>query len=149
MLQAGLVPKVSQLILSDVNDVRKEALWVLSNAAVGGTEEQLEALAEAGAVAVMTSVLDSTHDTTVLVAVLDGLKACLNAGQNMENRGRANVFTRIVEEAEGLTKLEQLQEDAHAEVYQRAVHIIENFFEAVDDETEAAAAAPTGAFDFA
>jgi len=140
VLDAGLMPLIVGTGGNDCWDVRKEALWAVSNAAVGGSPAQLEAMANSGAIEFCVAACDNKTETAALVALLDGLKAFLKAGQMLENAGQENVFSRMVEEADGLTKLEALQEDANEEIYEKAVQIMTTFFDAEDAEEETQAA---------
>ena len=45
-----------------------------------------------------------------------------------------NPYTAFVDEAEGLTKLEQLQTHSNEDVYKKAVHILETYFSLEDDD---------------
>ena len=45
-----------------------------------------------------------------------------------------NPYTAFVDEAEGLTKLEQLQTHNNEDVYKKAVHILESYFGLDDDD---------------
>jgi len=60
-----------------------------------------------------------------------------------------NVYGRLIEAADGLDKIENLQDHPAEEVYEKAVHILETFFDA--DEGEDQNLAPTmdtGAYQF-
>jgi len=92
---------------------------------------------------------------------------CLNAIDNILKIGRArqleqglaeNPFAPLVEQADGLSKIEALQEDANQDVYQKAVKILESYFTLEDDggamaaddgaEFQFGAQAPQGGFQF-
>ena len=47
-----------------------------------------------------------------------------------------NDFSRLVEEADGMDKLETLQSHANDEIYQRAVKILESYFGLEDEEVQ-------------
>ena len=49
-----------------------------------------------------------------------------------------NPFAMLVEQAEGLQKIEALQEDPNEDVYQKAMKILENYFPLEDDDAEIA-----------
>ena len=42
MIDCGLIPRLIHLLREDEFDVKKEAMWALSNLTSGGTPEQLE-----------------------------------------------------------------------------------------------------------
>lgn len=133
VLDHKLFPAVVAKAKEDCTDVRKEALWALSNAALGGSGAQLEALAELGAVEALVEALGARTDAAALGAVLDGLRGFLQHGRKLEESGRANPFTRLIEEHDGLGKLEALQEDANTGVYEKAVELLTTYFDAEDE----------------
>ena len=45
-------------------------------------------------------------------------------------------YTTVVDEAEGLDKLEQLQNHSNEDVYKKAMHILETYFGLDDDEDD-------------
>lgn len=64
---------------------------------------------------------------------LDALDAILRTGE--ETGGN---FAVLVDEAEGLDKLEQLQEHQNSDIYEKAVNIIEKFFGTEGEEENVA-----------
>ena len=74
----------------------------------------------------------------VLVAVRE---ACLKemvgeAEKELAGAGGVNPFVALVDEAEGLDKIEELQNAANEDVYDKAVSILETFFDVEDGEVE-------------
>ncbi len=47
-----------------------------------------------------------------------------------------NPFATVIDEAEGTDKIEQLQSHSHEEIYEKAVSILETFFDVEDGEVE-------------
>lgn len=47
-----------------------------------------------------------------------------------------NPFATVIDEAEGIDKIEQLQSHTHEEIYEKAVSILETFFDVEDGEVE-------------
>lgn len=47
-----------------------------------------------------------------------------------------NPFATVIDEAEGTDKIEQLQSHTHEEIYEKAVSILETFFDVEDGEVE-------------
>jgi importin subunit alpha-1 len=118
-------------VRGDEWDVRKEAAWVLSNVATGGTHEQVFALVKNHrCVEELCSLLDCA-DVKILQVALDALEALLKC--DSKSSGLLQVPS-LVDEADGLDKLENLQEHENQSVYEKAVRLIETYFGSDDDE---------------
>ena len=81
---------------------------------------------EAGAIDAVCRVL-SVNDTKMLLVALDAIDQILKTGvaQNCD-------FLSFVDECDGITAIEGLQEHESDDVYQKAIHIIETYFGADD-----------------
>ena len=102
---------------------------------IGGTLEQIVALCTSGVMKPFCDLLD-VNDEKTLCVVMDGLVNLLAAAAS---QGEAEKICEMVEECEGLDKLEALQQHENELVYKKALHIIETYFaeedEAPDVET--------------
>ena len=66
-----------------------------------------------------------------MTVCLEGLENILRVGEAEKNLGKTdsvNVFAQAVEDAEGLDKIENLQNHDNSEIYERAVKILETFW---------------------
>lgn len=74
-------------------------------------------------------------DPRILVVCLEALYNILNVGeiQKSASGDSYNKFANLVEEAEGLDKIENLQNHAHHEVYAKAIHLLETFYSEEED----------------
>jgi len=50
--------------------------------------------------------------------------------------GCGNICTQLIDEAEGLDKIEELQNHSHEDIYDKAVLILETYFDVEDGEAE-------------
>jgi hypothetical protein len=114
-------------------DVKKEATWVVSNVLSGGHKNHVLALVEHGVIKPLCALL-ATAEAKIVTVALDALEAILKVG-HFGGVPAAN----LVDEADGVEKLENLQHHENARVYEKAVGIIETYFGAEDDENEALA----------
>jgi importin subunit alpha-1 len=110
-------------------EVRKEAIWTLSNIATGGSPVQVMSVVEVGAIESLCSILN-VNDSKMLLVALDAIESILKVGAS--NNKDYNSF---VDECDGLMAIEELQQAESEEVYEKAVHIIETYF-GVEDEME-------------
>lgn len=134
VIAASLFPPVLHLLQTGDFDIKKEAAWAISNSTSGGSPQQVEYLVEAGCIKPMVDLL-SVSDAKIIGVALEALDNILKVGKNKSQEvGMAeNPFATLVEQADGLSKIEALQEDPNEEVYQKAMKILENYFPLEDD----------------
>jgi hypothetical protein len=150
---AGSRPQISQLIstpclvqsvlgqMSDSIewDVRKEASWVICNVASGGSKEQIHQMVEFGCIRSICDLL-SVGDAKVLMLAMEALENILKAGTS-----NASVnYPQLIDAADGIEKLEMLQEHESNDVYKKAVHIIERYFSGEEEVSENVAPVSNG-----
>jgi len=135
VINNGLIPPVIALLMQADFDIKKEAAWVISNATAGGQPNQMEYLVEAGCIKPMVELL-GTQDVKIVGVALEALDNLLECGkQQQQQRGLAeNPICSLIEQAEGLQKIEALQEDPKEEIYQKAMKILESYFPLEDDD---------------
>ena len=128
---------ILSLVLSEMSsgaewDVRKEAVWVLSNAATAAKGPHLLTLLRLGALKPICECMVDVRDSKVLMCCLEALEAFLKL--NLE-RADIDVLTTL-DECGGIEALENLQEHENDEVYQKAVELIETYCNDEEDEGE-------------
>ena len=109
-------------------DVKKEAAWVISNVATGGTREHVRALIAQGALPPVCELL-VVEDARIVNVALDALEAFLKCCTDSE----IDIPT-MIDEADGIDKIEALQSHENTEVYEKAVRLIETYFGGDDDD---------------
>mmetsp|Transcript_36856 Transcript_36856/g.68525 ORF Transcript_36856/g.68525 Transcript_36856/m.68525 type:complete len:529 (+) Transcript_36856:37-1623(+) len=112
-------------------DVRKEAAWVISNIATGGSKSNVLKLIENNAIEPLCDLLD-VAEVRILLVSMEALESILRHGE------AAKIDCAVlIDESEGVDKLELLQEHENEDVYNRAVKILETYFGGEeDDESE-------------
>ena len=140
----GCIQDLCQMAISSEWEVRKEAIWVVSNICTGGTNNNIMSVIEAGAIEAVCSVLD-VNDTKMLLVALDAVDNILKLGMKLNKD-----YASFVDECDGLTMIEALQEHESDEVYQKAVSIIETYFGSEDgaEDENLAPEANGGTFSF-
>ena len=112
-------------------DIRKEAIWAVSNICTGGTDSHVELIVEYDAIEAMCNVFEVSSETRMLMVALDALESILTVGQRHERP-----YTRFVDECGGIDQLEQLQQHSDQGIYDKVIKLIDRFFgedEAEDD----------------
>jgi hypothetical protein len=134
VLDAGGFPRLIELLSNAENAVKKEAVWAISNATSGGTSEQINFLVAQGCVPLLCDLLEDSHAKIVTVALV-GLENILKVGATMAESSPTgeNPHALTVERAEGLEKIDNLQNHENDDIYERAVKILEKYFDAVEE----------------
>jgi importin subunit alpha-1 len=136
VIENNLIPPLSQLLAKAEFDIKKEAAWAISNATSGGTPQQIRYLVGQGCITPLCELLKAT-DVRVVHVALEGLENILKAGQleaddaSSQYYGR-NTYVHMIERAGGFENLEELEEHANREIYERAVRIIEQYLNGED-----------------
>merc|ERR1712146_658618 len=75
-----------------------------------------------------------------VTVALEGIENVLKAGEHeAPTNNNQNPYTTFVDEAEGLDKLEALQNHQNEDVYKKAMHILETYFGLEDEEDDSLA----------
>lgn len=135
VIDSGLFPILMDIINKGEVRTRKEAAWAITNATSGGSVDQVQYLVDNGAIQALCSML-TVLDNRMMIVALTGITNILKAGQvKAQVENTPNKFAIIVEECQGLDKIEYLQSHENPEIYQRVYTIIEKFFGTEDTET--------------
>ncbi|KAF9613429.1 hypothetical protein IFM89_008259 [Coptis chinensis] len=115
-------------------DIKKEATWAISNATSGGDNEQTK---------VVLCDLLICPDPRIVIVCLERLENILKVGEAEKNAGHTegmNVFAQLIDEAEGLEKIENLQSHDNTDFYEKVVKILETYW--LEDDGEVATDPP-------
>jgi len=134
VIEANIVPPLINLLSNAEFDIKKEAAWAISNATSGGTPEQIRYLVSQGCIKPLCDLL-TCSDTRIITVALEGLENILRVGEkDAKNGSGANSYAIYIEEADGLSKLEELQNHQNNDIYEKAVKILEVYFAAEEEE---------------
>ncbi|CAK9184319.1 unnamed protein product, partial [Ilex paraguariensis] len=136
VIEAGIIGPLVQLLQSAEFEIKKEAAWAISNATSGGTHEQIKFLVSQGCIKPLCDLL-ICPDPRIVTVCLEGLENILKVGEaekNLGSTGDVNVYAQLIDEAEGLEKIENLQSHDNNEIYEKAVKILETYWLEEDDE---------------
>merc|ERR1719469_804623 len=92
----------------------------------------------------------SVSDVKIVSVALEALENILKTGKHeqQEHGVAENPIVAMIEQAEGLQKIEMLQEDPNEDIYQKSMHILENYFPLEDDADVADTAEPAAGLNF-
>ncbi|KAJ9652001.1 Importin subunit alpha-1 [Neophaeococcomyces mojaviensis] len=144
VIDAGIIPPLIQLLSNGDFKTRKEACWAISNATSGGLQkpDQIRYLVSQGCIKPLCDLL-ACPDNKIIQVALDGLENILKVGEmdkEAANPGapdaNVNRYALFIEEAGGMEKIHDCQNNANEEIYMKAYNIIEKYF---SDEEDAGA----------
>ncbi|ODQ68290.1 ARM repeat-containing protein [Nadsonia fulvescens var. elongata DSM 6958] len=136
----NLIPPLIYLLSYGDVKTKKEACWALSNATTGGLSkpDQIRYLVNQGCIKPLCDLLTSMDNKMIQVA-LDGLENILKIGEaDKELReDQINIYSLYIEEAGGMEKIYDCQNNSNEQIYQKSYSIIEKYFseEEIVDET--------------
>lgn len=140
----NIIPPLVQLLTNAEFDIRKEAAWAISNATSGGNPMQIRFLVQQGCIRPLCDLL-TVSDPKIVTIALEGLENILKVGDEDSKdtlTGGSNPMAVFISEADGLNKIEELQQHSNNDIYERCIKILETYF-GVEDEEEMAEIAPT------
>ncbi|XP_022081762.1 importin subunit alpha-1-like [Acanthaster planci] len=124
VVKAGLLKPLVEVMAKGDYKCQKEACWAVTNLTSGGTVEHIVAAVEAGCLKPLCNLL-AVQDTKIILVILEALNNILAAGESV---GQLEQVALLIEECEGLDKIEKLQDHEKTEVYEEAVKLIERYF---------------------
>ncbi|KAK7850766.1 importin subunit alpha-2 [Quercus suber] len=137
VIAADIIAPLVNLLQNAEFDIRKEAAWAISNATSGGSPEQIKYLVNQGCIKPLCDLL-ICPDPRIVTVCLEGLENILKVGEadkNSGSTGDVNLYAQMIDDAEGLEKIENLQSHDNTEIYEKAVKILETYWLEEDDET--------------
>ncbi|KAM5568835.1 importin subunit alpha-1-like [Rosa sericea] len=136
VIEAGLIGPLVNLLQTAEFEIKKEAAWAISNATSGGTHEQIKILVTEGCIKPLSDLL-VCPDPRIVTVCLEGLENILKVGEAEKSLGNSgtNLYAQLIDEADGLEKIENLQTHDNNEIYEKAVKILETYWLEDEDET--------------
>jgi hypothetical protein len=117
-------------------EVRKEVLWIFSNATRQASPAQMSALDECNILDFFLQYFNKNDDSQNIKIALEGIANTLNQGASMalqENtENPENMFLTKLDDKGGIKLLEDLQQHEDHEIYQKVQKIFERHFETED-----------------
>jgi importin subunit alpha-6/7 len=142
VIENNIIPPLIQLLSNAEFDIRKEAAWAISNATSGGNAQQIKFLVQQGCIRPLCDLL-TVMDPKIVTIALEGLENILKIGEDeSQATGGQNQMAIFISEAEGLNKIEDLQQHTNTDIYEKSIKMLEKYF-GIEDEEEMPSVAPT------
>mmetsp|Transcript_13883 Transcript_13883/g.20967 ORF Transcript_13883/g.20967 Transcript_13883/m.20967 type:complete len:533 (-) Transcript_13883:56-1654(-) len=136
VVSANIIPSLVDLLEKAQFDVRKEAAWAISNAISGGNPKQIEYLVSKNIIKPFSDLF-AVHDPKIILLAMETMDKILAHGQGMaqENDG-VNKCGEMLEECGGLDLLEACQRHENESVYEKAVDLLQKYFDNDEEDEE-------------
>jgi importin subunit alpha-1 len=115
------MPPLIRLLDHGEFDIRKEAVWAISNATSGGTALQIRFMVARGVIPPLCRLLQ-VPDPKVVVVALEGLDNILKAGASTGDNAE-NEYVHYMEEHNATEVLDKLQYSDHKGACPSTVHL--------------------------
>ncbi|XP_055381989.1 importin subunit alpha [Condylostylus longicornis] len=135
VIDAGIFVHIRNVLEKGDFRAQKEAAWAVTNTTTSGTAEQIIDLIEKYNILLPFCNLLESKDPKTIKVVLTGLT---NLFMLAEKLGGTENLCLLIEENQGLDKLEKLQNHENEEIYKKAYALIDTYFGDVSDEVEQA-----------
>ncbi|CAH8632573.1 unnamed protein product [Heterobilharzia americana] len=130
VVKHNIIPCVLEILHKGEFRTQKEAVWVISNFTNGGTAEQCAYLLNQNVLKALSNIL-TVNEPKVVLMVLEAVKKLFEVSDQF---GQLESACIELETCGGLDKLEALQDHSNQQVYETAYHLIEKYFNDVDDD---------------
>ncbi|KAJ1417186.1 Atypical Arm repeat [Sesbania bispinosa] len=130
VIEANIIPPLLDLVRNPEFNIKKEAVWAISNAIYRGSIDQIKFLVNHGCIEALSDIL-TCLDPEILLLCMEGLQLILMVGEICKQLGQndgVNVFIKIVDDCEGFIKIKSLQTHDNKAIKEMAVAILTKFW---------------------
>lgn len=138
VIEANIILPLVHLLQHAEFEIKKEAAWAISNATSGGSHQQIQFLVSQGCIKPLCDLL-VCPDPRIVTVCLEGLENILKVGEADKEMGMnngINVYAQMIDECDGLDKIENLQTHDNNEIYEKAVKILERYWAEEEEEEQ-------------
>ena len=128
LINSGIIPMVCIILTNDTWLVKKECIYVFSNI-VSNKNHQIDYIVGCGCIKILCEVLTKDLPVKMCKVVLDTLYGILKTASKY---GKGREYANMIEDADGLDRIEYLQNHPDESIYKLSVKIVENFFDGND-----------------
>jgi hypothetical protein len=129
-IDAGLIPPIIQRLREDRADIKREAAWCVANAVSGANSKQIIQFVDEMDVLPSLCGLLIEDDECLVDMTLDAIERVLQVGAKLaaSSPDGINPFVEPIEQADGTTFLDELQNHDSRKIYEKSKKILEVYF---------------------
>eukprot|EP01118_Nematostelium_gracile_P016694 TRINITY_DN6975_c0_g1_i1.p1 TRINITY_DN6975_c0_g1~~TRINITY_DN6975_c0_g1_i1.p1 ORF type:complete len:512 (+),score=108.38 TRINITY_DN6975_c0_g1_i1:139-1536(+) len=127
VIDHNIIPQFISILQKSDFEVKKEVIYAFSNAIYKRNPSQIEHLVQSGILREF-AVLLKLEDVELIKTMLKGVLIIFQVGRMQ------NYYPSIFEQYEGIDRLEELQEHKNNDIYKLSVKILEDFYDAAEEE---------------
>jgi importin subunit alpha-1 len=135
----GMIEAVLEQVKNAEWHVRKEAAWIFCNIATAGNAEHVCKIVASRVIPPLVDIM-SNDDSRMICVVMDAVNAILKVEKQFADSGNPAAalcrFAEQFEEAGGVQRLEELQEHACDDVFEKARDLVDQYFSSSDASLE-------------
>jgi len=133
-IDAGLIPPILQRLREDRQDIKREASWCIANAVSGANSKQIIIFVEDMFIIPPLVGLLTVDDESLVDMTLDAIERVLQVGNKLATPERPNPYVDLIEQADGTTYLDEVQNAYSDKLVAKAQHIMETYFDKYFEE---------------
>ncbi|KFK30899.1 hypothetical protein AALP_AA6G040600 [Arabis alpina] len=129
VIKAGIIQPLVLMLQTAEFEVQKEAAWGISNA-TDGTHDQIKFMVSQNCIKPICDLL-TCSDPKIITICLEALENILVVGEaekNLSHTRDNNLYASMIDEAQGLEKIVNLQRHDNNEISLKAAKILETFW---------------------
>lgn len=137
VIASGVVPFLVHMLADGEFRIKREAAWAISNALSKGNHDHVDFLVQKCMCIKPMCDLLVCEDVKVINILLEGIDNILKVGAAkvaLSEQRIDNPYVPMIDECDGIEKLEGLQQHENEEVYKKAMYILEEYMVAEDEE---------------
>ncbi|CAI2363397.1 unnamed protein product [Moneuplotes crassus] len=129
LIELGVIDKMIDLCHDDDHNIQREAGWAISNTTTLRDPDIVSEIVKSKGIEALCYLLKSKIDICTKCILLEGIRNCLDVGQqSLTNEEGENQFALIVENCGGLDTIESFYTHEDSKLYKLSEEIIDSYF---------------------
>ena len=124
-IKSNLVPIIYYMLLNDTYKVKKECMYIIANMVTKKHHNTIDYIVSCGCIKAICQFLTPDISIKMSNLILSTLTDILKSGKK---HGKENKYVVLIEDADGLDKIELLQNHNNENIYNKSYNLIEKYF---------------------
>lgn len=132
LIKTSIIPMVISHLSNDKFSVKYECVYVLYNMSYKHCNTIIDYLVLCGSIKALADFIGPKTSERMINMILGTFKKFLKTGQKS---GNIEHYRNLIEEADGLDKIESLQYHQNGDIYKNAVELLDKYFNEYEEDT--------------